>query len=752
MHDVSLPGVLPAILATLAFALYLVPPGFLLAGLGNLADFWTLSFGEKLCWSVALSFPVSTMLAVLLGHFAGAAVANPVFLLLAAAAILMAGLRHRQGRLFPGAASFRDSAPLPLALLATVFLGLFITAAVRVNGHLEEGAFTNDWYIRVPLQYEAGIASRVPPDNPLFTLNGQNPVLHYHYFFYILCAQPMRLFHLDARAVLDASVVWACLAFLAVSWLMLKYLAVPSAGDVFAGPGEASSVHRIYGIRRLALLFFGLSLVDGLNLIPNLVALLLGGRLYPTVYAWCNEGVATWPGTVAFGPHHMVGCASGLLGFLLLSFRPNDSRRATAVSSILAAFCFAAVMGTSAFIALAAVLATIAFGADALFRRQWKTAAAVTASLVLAMLLDGFFIVATILTPQAGPTAGAAPAHRFKLLLWEWHEAYGTTGALLQRIFHHVIPHGVRGYLMALPVLVLLYAIHFGFYLFVLWYRGRYDLAGTRKHHPLSSQGRALWTLFLTLMTLSLFISSAPMQHGGNDFGRDILTMSRIVLILWACPLAAAGWHRWRNGSSLPRRTRLAFGLAAACGVVGLASCAWDVVVQRIYLPLVDYGVVRSRDPFLFAPDTGASYAELSDAWQRIDRQLPSDAIVQHNPDGVLQRPALLYLNRRVAAGDIECETTFGGSPEVCVAHNSRPLFALYAQPEVRPDAQIAPDTGAPAFAATCAALRLSALIVTDYDPVWALGDSWVWREPVLYAGRHVRVLACPAAMDAATR
>jgi hypothetical protein len=421
------------------------------------------------------------------------------------------------------------------------------------------------------------------------------------------------------------------------------------------------------------------------------------------------------------------------------------------VCAVLSGCCYAVVMGTSAFIALAGGLAAIVYGVDALRRRQWLTAAAVTTSMLLSVALDGFFLVATFLTRQKGPTAAAisvaAPKqHPFKLVLWEWHTAFGTVQGLLGRVLHRPMPHGVRGYVLVPPMLVALYVIHYGIYLFVIWYRGQADLRGGQ---PISPQGRAMWILFLTLMAISLFVSSAPLQHGGNDLGRDILSMTRIVLIVWACPLIAAAWRRYKRGPVLPRRTKLAFSVAATFGVLGLASCVWDVVEQRIYLPLVDYGVVRPRDPFPYRPGTGISYAELSDAWQTIDRTLPPDAVVQHNPDGVLQRPALLYLNRRVAAGDIECETTFGGSPAVCVEKNSRPLFALYAQPEVRADAQIAPDPTPENFAATCGALRLSALIVSDDDPVWAMPESWVWHEPVLFAGKQVRVLACPGATGA---
>lgn len=165
-----------------------------------------------------------------------------------------------------------------------------------------------------------------------------------------------------------------------------------------------------------------------------------------------------------------------------------------------------------------------------------------------------------------------------------------------------------------------------------------------------------------------------------------------------------------------------------------------------LYLPLVDYGLIHPRDPFLFAPGIGFRYAEMRQAWQAIEAQTPPDAVVQANPDGLLQRPALLYLNRRVAAGDASCETAFGGSEADCRSVNVLPLLSLYAQPEKTPELTTRLDTTPQAFASTCAALRLSALIVTDSDPAWSRADSWVWTENTLYAGSYVRVLRCPPA------
>ena len=111
-------------------------------------------------------------------------------------------------------------------------LALFATCAVRVHGHLLEAVCSNDWYIRLPVQWAAGHdlgGHAVPPRNPLFTLLGRSAPMRYYYFFYALCGEPMRLFGLSARSVMVGGVVWAGTVFFSVAMLLVKYL-VASGG------------------------------------------------------------------------------------------------------------------------------------------------------------------------------------------------------------------------------------------------------------------------------------------------------------------------------------------------------------------------------------------------------------------------------------------------------------------------------------------------------------------------------------------
>jgi hypothetical protein len=711
------------LLVAALLALYLLPPGFATAWLSDLAGFRQRSVAEKLAWSLALSFPVSTMISVGLGHLAGEPVVQAVFavFLISALAISVRHALHKAGNV-RAARSFR----LLLPLLVACSLCLVASLPVMVHGHLQEGLLTNDWYIRLPLLYSA-VRGGVPPINPLFTLAGHSPALHYYYFFYALCAEPLKLLH-DAlgndgpRAALIASTLWACAMFFSVAWLMLKYLVLREDSEL----GQS---------QRHMLVFVFVSLIAGLDLLPNLIALLLGGRLFPTLF-WWGESITPWPGTLPFAPHHYVGLSMAMLGYLLLSrsyFRMSQRW----IASAIAAICFAAAIGTSTFVAAAVMAAAGIFALSEALRHRWNDAAAMTAALAGALAIDWFYIVPTFLRHDPG---SAASSHTLplKLVLLHWHEAYGLTGELLTRFLHIPQPHGLIAYVFSLPMLLALFAIQWGFFWIMLTRQARHELAQRR---TMPQEQRALWCLFGTCAVLTTFISSAPLQHGINDFGRHTLLAATFVLMLWACPLVLSAWQQHRAGAKILNRWRF---LAVLLCLLGFAGTAWDIAAQRFYLPLVDAGTVRPRDPFSYRPGSSMRYAELKDAWDAIGEKTASDGVVQGNPDGPLQRPLLLYLNRRVAAGDISCEASFGGDETVCRNEIVRPLLGIYLQPEAQPLYKTVFDASPAAFETTCRHIRLAALVATDYDPVWADANSWVWHEPALFAGHFVRVLACP--------
>ena len=190
-----------------------------------------------------------------------------------------------------------------------------------------------DHSVRVPF-VEAAARNGVPPLNPFYGL-GKVPVLRYFYYWYVVCALPMRLFGLSARGCLNASVFWSGLGLASTVPLFLKY---------FLGETEH--------LRRKSIIGIALLTVTGLDLIPVAVnAFQLSCSCSQT---W-NGGIRirSHPGWVrCCGCHIMwqslTACMAGLLVFSTIDEdNPLGQRIWAAVISGLA---FASAAGLSVYV------------------------------------------------------------------------------------------------------------------------------------------------------------------------------------------------------------------------------------------------------------------------------------------------------------------------------------------------------------------------------------------------------------------
>jgi hypothetical protein len=53
------------------------------------------------------------------------------------------------------------------------------------------------------------------------------------------------------------------------------------------------------------------------------------------------------------------------------------------------------------------------------------------------------------------------------------------------------------------------------------------------------------------------------------------------------------------------------------------------------------------------------------------------------------------------------------------------------------------PGKPAPDSSEACESIGANILIAKDTDSVWAMRDSWVWREKPLFSNARVRVFGC---------
>ena len=91
MHNFTVDDLVQTTLATFAFGLFLLPPGYLLVTVSNAFNIRSRSAAEKTLFSAAFSFAATPILAVLVTRFFSYRVTLAVFLLLAAIAVPQIG-------------------------------------------------------------------------------------------------------------------------------------------------------------------------------------------------------------------------------------------------------------------------------------------------------------------------------------------------------------------------------------------------------------------------------------------------------------------------------------------------------------------------------------------------------------------------------------------------------------------------------------------------------------------------------------
>ena len=248
MQNFTVADLVQTTFATLAFALFLFPPGYLLGMASNIFGMRSRSAAEKMLFSVAYSVAVTPILAVLLTRISSYRVTLAFFLLLG---VISVATILRQLPLPAGfIQGIRRSTWFLLGMVLAWFLAVqFSLADLQIGHRLYVSFVAFDHSVRLPLVEAA--AGGVPPRNPFYGV-GNIPVLRYFYYWYVVCALPMRLAGLGAKGCFSASVFWSGLGLGAIIPLFLKY---------FLGETEHLRRKSVIGIALLAVTGLDFSLI-----------------------------------------------------------------------------------------------------------------------------------------------------------------------------------------------------------------------------------------------------------------------------------------------------------------------------------------------------------------------------------------------------------------------------------------------------------------------------------------------------------
>jgi len=242
--------------------------------------------------------------------------------------------------------------------------------------------------------------------------------------------------------------------------------------------------------------------------------------------------------------------------------------------------------------------------------------------------------------------------------------------------------------------------------------------AWQRRKHLRESEAIALG-LFLTSLFVATFLRSSIIAS--NDLAWRGALIGQLILVIWSAgPLSA--WWRVR------RRRGRGTGLIAGLAILGLASSAYEIVLVRSYLPLMEAKKVNVAEWFSKTAETGRRTYDARFVYDELRRELPQSAIVQANPTRWNDLYHGLYSGRQTVAFDRLCGSVMGGDPAPCAAMQSElaPLFV---------------DGGD--IDRVCDAWSIRALIAKDNDPVFQNRSAWPWKRATLAETEHVRAVRC---------
>ena len=586
----------------------------------------------------------------------------------------------------------------------------FSLADLQIGHRLYVSFVAYDHSVRVPF-VEAAARSGVPPLNPFYGL-GKVPVLRYFYYWYVVCALPMRLFGLSARGCLNASVFWSGLGLASTIPLFLKY---------FLGETEHLREKSIIGIALLT--------VTGLDLIPVAVNAFHYHVVLADMESWNPNQVTSWVGSLLWVPHHVASLTACMAGLLVFSTIDEDNPLGQRIwAAVISGLAFASAAGLSVYVTFSFAVFAICWTLWVLSQKRMKTVATYLATGAFSLLLSWPYL-RDLLSQQGGTGLNSDAGDRFATFAirdFPW---------ALQRLENLGVHSSILIELSKLPILLIVYVIEFGFFALVLLLCLRQEI---RRNAFLIRQRRMLWMMLaVCLLTVSIVKSDSS---GANDLGFRGMLVVQFVLLILSAPLVHDVFLRNDVAARVGLGTSWIKYLLSFALIFGVAGTAYQLVALRFYAPLVDAGRWQRVERFLGTPGFGERTYWLRDGFTRLSRLDPSMTPVQYNPvrDEVLI--AHLYSTRQAVIGDAFCGSAFGGD-----AQNCRKEFPRVASVFNSPDAARKLNLDG-----LCDELHLSLLLATDADPVWRDKDSWVWTRRSLLTNPSVRAIPCGSGLESA--
>ena len=692
MPNFTLIDTLGILKACLALVPFLVAPGYVAGWALDLFEFRQRRPILRMILAVPLSIAICPMLSYLLARFFDPGLWAFYIGVFGVCAVLLV---KEAGRVRLQSISKYIWIALGLVAMWGV-AGVASLVDLQIGDKLYPPIVAYDHAVRTVMM--SALARHVPPNNP-FLANAGAP-LRYHYLWLLLCSLPMNVFHLSPRYVVYAGVVWCGVGLMCTVALGLKFL-----------------VGARTRIQQETLLGIGLLCVTGLDILPTLYFGLAKHLWVDDMEFWNEAQITSWADSVLWVPHHVAALIACFVGFLLMRHQADTNRWAIG-PVVVAGMAFASAAGMSVYVTFTFAVAVALWLLALVTRKAWLEAAMFVGAGAVALLWALPFLLSL-----RGPAGGAAfvelAVRPFSFGLY----FANLIGIHFQAGFAQTAANAIF-----LPIN---YALELGFFLVVGILRLRQLVRGRIEA---SANELAAWTLVMTSFLIGTFLRSST--TGTNDLGWRCFLPAQLILLLWGATLVHDCWFQSSTPSVAPPPSRHLWirGALATLLIPGMVGTAYQVFVLRMFPILTDRGVLRGVSWVDQDRQFGKRAYALRSAYDVLDAQLPSSAVLQSNPATLHSVLHMLYSGHDSAAatpkGDPPCGTAFGGDPVLCVMRVQK-LLELFEFPD------------GSNLDAICRQYGIDVVVVENADPVWKQSASWIWNRTPAVANDYVRAFRC---------
>ena len=547
-----------------------------MAWITDFLGFRQRSWVARLFWSVPLSFAVSAITAMLIGKYFTLAAVAFLFVVIGVAFLIIsvAEISRIRKRREPWSFGWNPFGTTGL-MFALIWIAVVLVSLLdfQKGENLYSSLFLWDHASRVNWT-ESILRTGIPPDNSLYFYQHPAPMRNY-YFWYVLCAAVVKIFHLPARAVLTASCVWAGFALAAILGLFLKH---------FLAAGSR--------LRRQFLIAVGLLSVTGLDICVNVFELFLLHHPLPLdLEWWSHDEIYSWYGSLIWVPHHVMALVCCMFAFLLAWLSASEPRRVRIVSTVFIALALASAFGLSVFVPVAFFLVMLAWGTwQVIFTRTRGPALLLATGGALALLLVFPFVLEL--------TQGTSKMQGGRLFTLSIREMIPSAPLLRLSSFYSPgvayppLAQAGAKLLLLLPG----YAIELGFFFIIFLV---YLVPKFRNGRKLTGAERSLVFIAIATVPVISFLRSAVLQT--NDFGWRAAMILQFPLLLlasdWLMNLKSEEPGSARLDHQASRRRMAA--LASLALVVGVISTISQALLLRFDYPLLEnaFRATKSSQP-----------------------------------------------------------------------------------------------------------------------------------------------------------